>query len=236
MNDAMRPTHSPVGPAGTESGTTLPRPARRALQLALALIVVYVFLDAIAQLLPPHYSPISQAESDLAVGPFGYIMTVNFLVRGLLSLSFLYGFTAATTIGRRTRLGVLFLGVWAVGAFVLAAFPTDVGTGPTVHGTVHLVTALVAFLAGAVGILLLSVHFTEEPRLAAFRTPALLLSILGFIALLAMFLGDGRPRIGDEVGGLLERIFLGLVLLWMALVSLHMLRARSRPDGRTGPP
>ena len=46
----------------------------------------------VAQLLPPHYSPISQAESDLAVGKFGFIMTINFLNRGVLSLLFIYAF------------------------------------------------------------------------------------------------------------------------------------------------
>ena len=34
-------------------------------------IVLYLVLDIIAQLLPPHYSFITQAESDLAVGPYG---------------------------------------------------------------------------------------------------------------------------------------------------------------------
>jgi len=56
-----------------------------------ALIILYVVLDAIAQVLPPHYSPLSQAESLLAVGPYGYIMTVNFLIRGVFSLLFASG-------------------------------------------------------------------------------------------------------------------------------------------------
>lgn len=44
-------------------------------RLALATIVgiaLYVVIDVITQLLPPHYNPISQAESNLAVGPYGY--------------------------------------------------------------------------------------------------------------------------------------------------------------------
>ncbi len=54
-------------------------------------IVIYLVLDIIAQMLPPHYNFITQAESDLAVGPYGYVMAVNFLIRGLLSLSFIIG-------------------------------------------------------------------------------------------------------------------------------------------------
>jgi hypothetical protein len=193
------------------------------------LTAVYIVLDIVAQLLPPHYSPITQAESDLAVGPFGYVMTINFVVRGLLSLSFLLGLTAATTLGRRSPAGVGLLGVWALGTFVLAASPTDVGTGPTLHGTIHLLVALLAFFGGAVGAVLLSSQFGAEGRLASFRTPALLVSVLGVLALLALFVADARPRIGAEVGGLLERIFLGFVLLWMALVALRLLRSEARP-------
>ena len=51
---------------------------RQLLVIVDALIILYVVLDVVAQVLPPHYSPISQAESLLAVGPYGYIMTVNF--------------------------------------------------------------------------------------------------------------------------------------------------------------
>ena len=69
-----------------------------------ALIILYVILDVIAQVLPPHYSPISQAESLLAVGPYGYIMTVNFLIRGVFSLLFVYALVQIlTTLGENWR-------------------------------------------------------------------------------------------------------------------------------------
>ena len=67
-------------------------------------IVLYVILDVIAQVLPPHYSPISQAESDLAVGKFGLIMTVNFLNRGVLSLLFIFAFLQTLDAKRVSRL------------------------------------------------------------------------------------------------------------------------------------
>ena len=60
--------------------------------IVIAGVLLYVILDAIAHILPPHYSPIRDAESDLAVGPYGYIMTINFVNRGLLSLLFVYAF------------------------------------------------------------------------------------------------------------------------------------------------
>jgi hypothetical protein len=92
-----------------------------------ALIILYVVLDAIAQVLPPHYSPISQAESLLAVGPYGYIMTVNFLNRGVFSLLFVYAlvqiFTMLGENWRSYKFGLYAIGIWGVGALMLAGFP-----------------------------------------------------------------------------------------------------------------
>ena len=207
----------------------LPPDARRWLTLSVALTGVYIALDIIAQLLPPHYSPISQAESDLAVGPYGFVMTVNFVVRGVLSLAFLAGIYGATTVGRRSPVGVGLLGVWAVGAFVLAASPTDVGSGPaTLHGTIHDLTAVLVFVAAAVGEVLLSLRFSDDPRLARFGTPAMTVAVLAFLALLALFYANVHPRLAAEAFGLFERVFLGLVLLWMLLVAVYVLRQDAR--------
>jgi hypothetical protein len=195
---------------------------RRALTLAVIGIALYVVLDVIAQLLPPHYSPISQAESDLAVGPYGYVMAANFAIRGLLTFAFLLGLVGATRLGKTARVGLALLAVWGAGAFVLAASPTDVGTMVTVHGTIHNITAAVAFTGGAFGALLLSAHFSAEERLRPLGTTARILSALAvvmyFATLAALFL-----RRLSHVFGLIERLFIGLVLLWILVVALQLL-------------
>ncbi|MGD0249540.1 MAG: DUF998 domain-containing protein [Thermoplasmata archaeon] len=198
--------------------------ARAALTLTVVLIGVYVVLDLVAQLLPPHYSPISQAESDLAVGPYGYVMTLNFLMRGILSLSFLVGLSAATGLGSRSRAGVAFLAAWGVGAFILAASPTDVSvTETTGHGKLHLLVAFIAFLAAVVGEVLLSRRFSEEPRLRPIAGPSQLISVLAAVSVVLLFVGTGVPYLLRHAFGLLERIFLGFVLAWILVVSLYLL-------------
>ena len=61
----------------------------------IAGIMLSVLLEVSVQLLPPHYNPLSQPESDLAVGPYGFLMALNFVVRGIVYLTFLVAFINA---------------------------------------------------------------------------------------------------------------------------------------------
>lgn len=190
--------------------------------LTIVGIVVYVIIDVIAQALPPHYNPISQAESELAVGPYGFVMTINFVLRGLLSLALLGALTGTVTQQALSRPGLVLLGVWGVGALVLAVFPTDLsGTSPTLHGIIHLLVALIAFICGATGELLLSLRFANDPRLHSLRSPALVIAILASIILLVLFVAPSS-RMLSHITGLVERIFIGLLLLWMLVVAFRL--------------
>jgi hypothetical protein len=220
------------------SSPGVPDGARQMFTVAAGLILLYAVLDIVAQLLPPHYSPISQAESDLAVGPYGYVMTINFVNRGVLSLLFLVAFywTLRAEKGPVARYsgGLVLMGIWAVGALLLAAFPTDVPATPVSwHGLIHLVVALIAFLAGAFGVLLLSVRFGESLRLALLRPYALPLGAISvLLCLIDLGLPFVAPRLAGHIGGLAERLFLGAVLLWILYVSVALARAEARkPTG-----
>ena len=119
--------------------------------LTIAGIVAYVALVVTAQLLPPHYNAIRTAESDLAVGRYGWLMTMAFVLRGVLSLALVAALALAARRGLRPRAGLVLLGLWGAGAFLLAAFPTDLpGDARTVHGAVHAAVAFAAFLAVAI--------------------------------------------------------------------------------------
>ena len=62
-------------------------------QLLLGTVLVgtliAVLIEVIVQGLPPHYSPVSQPESDLAVGPYGFLEAISFFMRGALTLVFI---------------------------------------------------------------------------------------------------------------------------------------------------
>ena len=190
-------------------------------------LVLYVALDVLAQLLPPHYSPISQAESDLAVGKFGFIMTINFLNRGVLSLLFIFAFLQtldSVRIARsRYRTGTYLLGAWAVGAILLAIFPTDVpSTSVSWHGAIHLVVAIIAFIGGAFGTLAISLKSRETQTFNGLKRIAIPLSVIVLVLWIIEFgLPFASTHLNGRIGGLTERLFLGSVLLWIGIVSYY---------------
>jgi hypothetical protein len=102
--------------------------------VVIAGIILYVVLDAIIQALPPHDSPITQAESDLGVGPYGWLMSLNFVVRGLVALAVVAGIQHTWTRSRSKWLGQWLLLLCALGDVQLALFATDV---PPSRGTIH---------------------------------------------------------------------------------------------------
>jgi Protein of unknown function (DUF998) len=214
----------------TQSATPSRSGAERLLWVANAGVILYLLLDIIAQALPPHYNPISTAESDLAVGPYGYVMTLNFVNRGLLSLVFLYAFVRMLRLRGidtgKYRSGVLLLGVWAVGALLLAVFPTDVPATPVSwHGAIHLVVALLAFLGGALGILRLSLRFGDDPMMRAARRFALPLAGTAILFLVLLFgLPFALPHLAARIGGLTERVLIGSILTWILTISVYLER------------
>jgi hypothetical membrane protein len=189
-------------------------------------VVLYVILDIVAQLLPPHYSPISQAESDLAVGKYGLIMTINFLNRGVLSLLFIYAFLRtldlAGVLRSRFRADTYLLGVWAFGAILLAIFPTDVPATPiSWHGAIHLVVAIIAFIGGAFGTLAISQQLGQR-EFSGLKRMALPISVIVVILWVIEFATPfAAPHLNSRIGGLTERLFLGSVLFWIATVSAY---------------
>ena len=188
-----------------------------------ALIILYVVLDAIAQVLPPHYSPLSQAESLLAVGPYGYIMTVNFLIRGVFSLLFVYALVQILTIfgenWRSYRLGLYAIGIWGIGALLLAGFPA---TGRTI--VIHTIIGIIVFIAAPLGELSISPKLGRVKALAGVKKIALVISVLG-VLIMAFYWGvlPFLHHLKSSYGGFFERLLIGSVISWMGIMATYIL-------------
>src|ERR1039458_1337081 len=189
---------------------------RRSRQTAVALarfailgIVVYVALDVALVFLRPHFSVLHNAESDYgASGSYAWVMDLNFLLRGAFSLPVVRAL------------------VLAAGA--LAFFPDDpVGTRTHGLGAVHLALAGVAFVAVLVG----TIAGSRAARVAGLlRSRATALRILAGGALVpVLLLAHAKLRL-HSLGGLYEKLFLAVEIVWLFVVAWAILRAPQAAD------
>jgi len=122
----------------------------------------------------------------------------------------------------RFRLGQSLLIVWAVSSALLAFFPDDpVGTPTRWHGRVHLVLAFIAFIAVVVGAILVARTLRTLPRWQPVGT---LVSALPWVALIPLLLLGHTHFRPHSAGGLYEKIFLAVELVWLFIVALPLAR------------
>jgi hypothetical membrane protein len=195
---------------------------------ALAAVIVYVAVDALLRFLRPQYSLIYNAESDYGRGPWYWVMDLNFLLRCALSLAVAVALARAARLDDRARAGRVLLIIWAVCSGLLAFFADDVEGQPvTGSGAVHLVLALIAFPCVAVGTILISAGLRSDAAWRPAGAVLLPISAAGAAAFLLLGTAFGHKH---APGGLYERIFLGLELLWIA-VAAGCLAARDAEPG-----
>jgi hypothetical membrane protein len=199
---------------------TVPDRARLYARLAAAGIALYLALSVLLAFLRPRFSLLHNAESDYgSAGHDAWVMDIAFLVRGALSLAAVAALSLTEPLRRRT-LGMALLAVWAVASALLAFFPDDpAGTPVHTAGRIHLVLAGVAFLAVAIGTIVVSRGLRPDPRWQSLHMPLYVSSRLAIVALL--LLGHTHLRI-NSLGGLYERLFLGLELLWFLIVAIRI--------------
>ena len=194
----------------------------------LAGIVIYVVIDVLLKFLRPDYSLLYNAESDYGRGPWFWVMDLNFLLRCALSLAAITAIAASVRLDGKLRTGLAFLAVWAVCSGLLAFFADDIeGTPQQGSGVVHLILAFIAFTCVAVGTIVTSVGLRTNPAWRQVAPWLLALSIAGAAAFLLLGHAAGHKH---APGGLYERIFLGIELLWLALAVVPALR-RDSQDG-----
>ena len=98
--------------------------------------------------------------SGLARGRAPWVMKSSFIVRGLSALLLVAALPADLRIAAGLVLvGVGLLWVWGVGSAALALADTDMpGEAPTSTGAAHALIALVAYIAGVAGAIVILVH------------------------------------------------------------------------------
>jgi hypothetical protein len=150
-------------------------------------------------------------------------MTVNFLNRGVFSLLFVYALVQILTMlgknWRSYRLGLYAIGVWGVGALLLAGFPA---TGRTLG--IHTIIGIIVFIAAPLGQLSISLKLDRVELLAGVKKIALAIAVLG-VLFMVFFWGllPFLPHAKGSYDGFFERLLIGSVILWMGIMATYIL-------------
>ena len=143
-------------------------------------------------------------------------------LRCALSLAIADALYRTVRLGGRARAGLVLLVTWAICSGLLAFFADDIeGTPQHGSGIVHLVLAFIAFTAITIGAILISASLMSNP---AWRPAAPLLLAISVAGAAAYLLLGTAHKHQHAPGGLYERIFLGLVLLWIAVAAIAIVR------------
>ncbi len=203
--------------------TDNPRVRRAFATVAMVLVLLYLLTDVVLQFLPPHYSVLGDAESNLAVGPFGWVMDLNFLARAVMSGCVVVAVTVTAPTSRLRIAGSVLLALAGLCSAALVFFPADVNhagefgmTPRTTVGLVHVVFATSGFLAALVAMALLT-RWIRRPRPMMVFLLVALASLCLFAASLAIF---------PQVVGLTERLCLMGILGWTFALCLELRRRR----------
>ncbi|MFD8424576.1 DUF998 domain-containing protein [Streptomyces sp. NPDC059466] len=173
----------------------------------------------------PGYKPLRHPVSSLALGPTGWVQTVNFVLAGLLSLAFAVGLWHAGP----SHWGALLIGVWAAGLLCAGAFRTDPVSGyppgtpdqlrhPTRAGTLHDLCSFVGFLALAAACFVLAPSNSPGWTAYSIASGALFATTM---ALAGVAFGQ-HPRWVD-LGGLIQRVSVTVGWTWQTLLAVHVL-------------
>ena len=172
------------------------------------------------------YDPIAQPISALAVGPRGWVQTLNF---ALLAVSF---FSFAVVLRSRLRQGAasfaapaLFV-LMTTGVLVAATFPMDgTGAAPTITGRLHTVGGMLVFPWIPVVLLLLARRFGRDTEWRSTFKPTLVVGswCLAAMVFFLLFVGppSAPPRLASELRGLVQRSILFPFYTWIAFVVRH---------------
>lgn len=184
-----------------------------------------------------NYNPLRHPVSSLALGDFGWMQVVNFLLAGLSSLAFAIGLWLALRHQRGSFWGPLLVAVWAVGLLGAGVFITDPVSGyppgtpnlllnNTTHGALHDQFSLLGFLALTAACFVFASYFAARRQ----RSWTIYCILTGILFPIGIFLASAAFAQTENLvafGGLIQRVTVTLGWTWLTLLAIHLLKAAS---------
>ena len=206
-------------------------PERRAVVAALAAAgivgpILFTVVFVIHGLLRPGYSPVADPISALAIGPYGWVQDLNFIVFGVLMLAYAVGLHLGMRPARAGILGPALLALAGVGAMLSGVVPLRaVAGGGTYEPAGHTVAVFMAFLGAGIGLIAFSRRMTSDPSWRSLATYTLATGI----AIVVLFLAVGGLASTPEAPlyrwfGLTQRVLLAVWYPCLIILALRLLR------------
>ena len=179
------------------------------------------------------YDPLAEPVSALEAGPNGWIQQANFVVFGLLTMTFALGLHRGLRPTRAGVAGPALLFASGVGLILVAAFPLRAdAAGVTYDPGGHIVGGFMFFMTSAAGLIIVSRRAARDPRwrsLATYTLTAGIFAVAGFLAGGALFMPDDAP-LHDWFGLYQRALVLAVLFPCRVLLSLRLLQVAT---GRT---
>jgi hypothetical membrane protein len=195
----------------------------------LLFIVVFLIEGATR----PHYSVWQDAVSALELGEGGWMQSTNFIVCGALVFGFAIGLRLLLRTGRGSTWGPILLGIVGLCMIVAGIFVTDPGLGYpheasrliiTVHGTIHSLFSLLAFISLPAACFVLARRDAANPAERGWAWYSVATGLLDIIFVVLTFVAIAL----NGPAGLTQRIFLIIGWSWIALQAIRLM-SRSVP-------
>ncbi|MFQ6089751.1 MAG: DUF998 domain-containing protein [Candidatus Methanofastidiosia archaeon] len=184
--------------------------------------IIYAIVLTVLGMMWPGYNPISQFMSELGAvdAPHGIIMnTFGFSLLGIFII--LFGFSLYRGISKHIIATICAILIIIAGIFMFAVgfFPCDPGcNNVTLIGKGHIITSTIPAIVMPLAILIIAYPLRKDSNWQSYWW--LLSLMLGIVAVilspLTMF------PIFAPVGGLVQRLGMGVPLFWMFLMSIKL--------------
>jgi hypothetical protein len=193
--------------------------------LGPALFVVVLMIDSVTR---PGYDLLHHFGSELANGDRGWLMILDFVVAGVLTICFAFGLRRALGIVAAPVL--VGLGLVVAGVFVADPKPGyggPVPANPTLHSQIHDANLFPTWIAMTAAMVMFAVHFArEKQRLWASYSLISAVAAMGTL-LVAVALYGADVQTGSY-HGLWQRISITIGFGYFSVLAVRMLSGSGR--------
>jgi hypothetical protein len=177
------------------------------------------------------YDPLKMYISALSLGERGWIQITNFVIFGVLLLTFTFRISNEFQTGKASKGGLVLMRILAILFFISGPFVMDpMGTPDTnmsIHGAIHGIAGGIVFLLMPIICIVYLRRFLGNPDWRSFNWITLVLGTIEVAAVLFFTIVSKipqNPNMFTDWLGLIQRIALIPFMIWLLFFAIELLR------------